>query len=514
MKNHKSEQRGRRPKPRVSLGKGVGPRGVNGPPNAGKAGKFGKPGSLKRGKSDPKRGKVEPLPMQPAPPLVLAELASKLAEEIEVKVIKEGVRADRLLSIALKERRDLTPADHRQVAGAVFSWFRWRGWIEPLRLPTIAERLLVCTLLDAPTVPPICRTLATKAGRDPRMLVAIGEAPDWPTRVSTLKRLLKNANFNGDPWRLFPEWFRDVLPTPPGDETPKRRFAALIWALQKKPTLWVRVQGRSEKEVWAELREAGITPWVHRRMTHAARVAEDVDVYHLPAFQRGELEIQDLASQCVGLICDPDPGERWWDACAGAGGKALHLASLMKGKGVVVATDTIERKLREISRRSKRSPFRNISPKVWDGKGAAGKASSFDGVLVDAPCSALGTWKRNPDARWGMRPDAVPRLAALQADILHAASLGVKPGGTLVYSVCTITPMETTDVIAEFLQNHPQFRLDPFPNPLDGELCDGRLTLWPGAQDGDAMYIARMIRVAKKKEPQSDKPKSAPKKED
>ena len=108
--------------------------------------------------------------------------------------------------------------------------------------------------------------------------------------------------------------------------------------------------------------------------------------------------------------------------------------------------------------------------------------------------------KRNPDARWGMRPDAVPRLAALQADILRAACLGVKPGGTLVYSVCTITPMETTSVVSDFLESHPQFRLDPFPNPLNGELCDGRLTLWPGASDGDAMFIARFVRVGKKKE--------------
>lgn len=427
-------------------------------------------------------------------PTVLAELAVGLAEEIDRKVVREGARADRLLSIALKQRRELSPEDHRQIAGSIFSWFRWRGWIEPLGLPA-AERLLVCTLLDAGAVTPFCRSLAARAGRDPRLPTAIGEAPDWPTRVSALKRLLNNPNFNGDPWRLFPAWFREVLPTPPGDETPKRRFAALIWALQKKPTLWVRVQGRGEKEIWAELRDQGITPWVHRRILTAARLSEEVDVYHLPAFRRGFLEIQDLASQCVGLICDPDPGERWWDVCAGAGGKSLQLAALMKGKGVVVATDTIERKLREISRRSKRSPFRNISPRIWDGKGASGKPGTFDGVLVDAPCSAIGTWKRNPDARWALKPEAVSRLAALQAEILHEAAAGVKPGGTLVYSVCTITPQETAEVIDAFLESHPRFRLDPFPNPLDGEICDGRLTLWPGAQDGDAMYVARLIRA-------------------
>ena len=493
MKKQRPEQRGRHPKPRLKPGKGEGPRKRVGLARITKTGKFGKPGSLRS-------GKPEPLPMQPAPPLVLAELASKLAAEIDSKVIGEGVLADRLLSIALKERRDLTADDHRQVAGAVFSWFRWRGWIEPLRLPTIAERLLVCSLLDAPTVPPICRTLAKQAGRDPRMLVAIGEAPDWPTRVSTLKRLLNNANFNGDPWRLFPEWFRDVLPMPPGDETPKRRFAALIWALQKKPTLWVRVQGRSEKDVWAELRDDGVTPWVHRRITHAARLVEEVDVYHLPAFQRGELEIQDLASQCVGLICDPDPGERWWDACAGAGGKALHLASLMNGKGVVVATDTIERKLREISRRSKRSPFRNISPKVWDGKGAAGKAGSFDGVLVER--AVLGARHVEAQSRCSLGDEAGlgPKIGRLANRYPPRGVFGSEAGRDV--GLLGMHDHADGDDPSRFRVPRIASSISarPIPQPSQRRSLRRPAHALAGAQDGDAMFIARLIRVAKKKE--------------
>src|SRR5262249_53555404 len=105
--------------------------------------------------------------------------------------------------------------------------------------------------------------------------------------------------------------------------------------------------------------------WVHRRLEGAAKLEADVDIYHLPPFERGALEIQDLASQGVALACDPDPGDRWWDACAGAGGKALHLASLMGGKGVVVATDVDERKLKEAAPRARRSPFRNITTKAW-----------------------------------------------------------------------------------------------------------------------------------------------------
>jgi 16S rRNA (cytosine967-C5)-methyltransferase len=206
------------------------------------------------------------------------------------------------------------------------------------------------------------------------------------------------------------------------------------------------------------------------------------------------LEVQDVASQAVGLVCDPDPGERWWDACAGAGGKALHLAGLMGGKGLVVATDVNAARLKEAVRRARRSPFRNLTTKEWDGRHVAGKARSFDGVLVDAPCSAIGTWRRNPDARWTTDRQAIPRLAELQAGILHAAAPGVKPGGTLVYSVCTLTSPETTGVVRTFLEGHPEFQLDPFPHPFTGSATDGTLQIWPQDGDCDAMFIARMIR--------------------
>ncbi len=229
-------------------------------------------------------------------------------------------------------------------------------------------------------------------------------------------------------------------------------------------------------------------------MTHAAKLDPEADVHHLPAFTRGVLEIQDLASQAVGLACDPDPGERWWDACAGAGGKALHLAALMRGKGVVVATDSHAARLKEAVRRARRSPFRNLTTREWDGRHVAGKPRSFDGVLVDAPCSAIGTWRRNPDARWTLDREAIPRLADLQAKLLHAASAGVKPGGALVYSVCTPTPTETQGVVRGFLDAQPEFHLDPFPHPLTDTSTNGTLLIWPQDADTDAMFVARMVR--------------------
>jgi len=135
-----------------------------------------------------------------------------------------------------------------------------------------------------------------------------------------------------------------------------------------------------------------------------------------------------------------------------------------------------------------------LTTKVWDGKHVAGKPGSFDGVLVDAPCSALGTWRRNPDARWTLDKDAIPRLAEVQVQLLRAAAAGVRPGGTLVYSVCTLTPAETHQVIRPFLAERPEFKLDPFPHPLAGTPTDGTCLLWPQESDNDAMFIARMVR--------------------
>jgi 16S rRNA (cytosine967-C5)-methyltransferase len=444
----------------------------------------------------------EPQALHVAPLEVLAGAAVAVARAAEQAVFGEQRRADRVIAWSLRERRDLAAPDHRFIAQSVFALFRWHGWVEPLHLKTLDERLLLSWLLDAPAVHPVCRVWGQAAGRDASRLVALGDAPSWTARAEGLKRWVEGRGVNADPWRLFPNWFRDHLPLPPGGGSPKAKYLELLDSLQKRPPLWVRAQNpgtdADAQTLWAELKENGLKPWVHRQVVRAARLEPDADVYHLPAFTRGELEIQDLASQAVGLVCDPDPGDRWWDACAGAGGKALHLAALMGGKGVVVATDNHPGRLKETVRRARRSPFRNVTTRPWDatGKHLAGKPRSYQGVLVDAPCSALGTWRRNPDARWSLDRDAITRLADLQLQFLRTASAGVATGGSLVYSVCTLTPTETLGVVQRFLSSSADFRLDPFPSPLNGSATDGTLLIWPQDADSDAMFIARMVRTS------------------
>lgn len=431
-----------------------------------------------------------------ASPEVLARAAAEIAAEVEHAVANDQARADRVLARCLKRRRDLAPPDALFISQATFALFRWRGWIEPLGLETIEARLEVALLLEEPEVPLPCRVWARSRGIDPQRLFGLGDAPDWKAKSEGFRRLVGGGrHVVADPWRLFPPWFRQHITVPPGASPIPQRLAGFLFALQKRPALWIRAQGTDPEKLWKEMRAQGLNPWVHRRMLDAARLGPEVDVYHLPAFERGQLEIQDLAAQAVARVCDPDPGERWWDACAGAGGKALHLAALMTGKGLVVATDVHDYKLKETVRRARRGPFRNITTKAWDGRRVPGKTTSFDGVLVDAPCSAIGTWRRNPEARWNLDEAAIARLAAVQKEALDKASAGVRVGGRLVYAVCTVTPTETSRVVQDFLAKSPGFQLDPFPNPLTGESTDGTLMIWPGEADSDAMFIARFVRV-------------------
>ncbi|WP_435018942.1 RsmB/NOP family class I SAM-dependent RNA methyltransferase [Tundrisphaera sp. TA3] len=427
-------------------------------------------------------------------PEFLARATVEIATKIERAVLTDERRADRALAWELRNRRDLSAPDHRFVSRAVFALFRWRGWVDTIHEERIETRLLLSCLLDFTSVHPVCRVWAKKIGRDPGRLLALGDAPNWTARGEGWKRLNEGRPVVADPWKLFPDWLRQHLPLPPGGGSPKMKYLELLNSLQTRPPLWVRAQGVDEAATWKELNETGIKPWVHRKLTRAAKIDAESDVHHLPAFERGDLEIQDLASQAVAMICDPDPGDRWWDACTGAGGKALHLAALMKGKGLVVATDVHEAKLKETVRRARRSPFRNITTKVWDGKHVVGKAGKYDGVLVDAPCSAIGTWRRNPDARWTIDPGAIGRLAETQAHALRIGANGVRKGGTLVFSVCTLTVEETQGVVRGFLADRPEFQLDPFPHPISGVPTDGTLQIWPQESDTDAMFIARMIR--------------------
>jgi 16S rRNA (cytosine967-C5)-methyltransferase len=392
--------------------------------------------------------------------------------------------------------RTLAWPDRRFLSDAVRSLFRWWGWLGPIDGITTAERLLLAVLMDSMIVPPACRVWARMAGRGAAELIGLGDAPGWTAKTNGFKRLAGGRAVAVDPWRLFPDWFRAALPDPPGDAPPKVRRLELLATLQRPPTIWLRAQGPAPARVWDDLRERGVKPWIHRRLTAAARLEPGLDVTHLPPYVEGRIEIQDLAAQAVGHIANPDPGTRWWVPFAGRGGEAQHLAALMGGKGVVVATDPESGPLRRLALRARRGPYRNLTTKSWGGRHVAGKPASFDGVLVTPPSSGIGTWRRQPEGRWLVTPSALGDLARRQATSLAAASAGVRVGGLLLYAVPTLNPVETTDLVRAFVHEHAGFRTAAFRDPLTDAATSGTTILWPHETDAEGWFVARLVREA------------------
>ena len=394
--------------------------------------------------------------------------------------VAAGRAADRELGVHLRQLGKQHPRDARFIARYIFAAFRCRGWTGDLCNADVPRGLLASYLLDSGPYHVITTDWARRY-RDIKgdALTPPPENANLDAPAAWLRAFLREPKARLNPLALVPAWFFKLV------AIPNREVEhSLLEAFQRPAPMWIRLR--------ADLPFDGLRFAAHKRVKLAARVTEDIDLYRHAAFKAGAFEIQDLASQAVGVACDPNPGERWWDACAGAGGKTLQLASVMNPKGVVVATDIKEHKLAETRRRAARAKLHNVTTKAWDGKKPP--ARNFDGVLVDAPCSGIGTWRRNPDARWRTSPDDIRELAVLQRSILDAVAGGVRPGGRLVYAVCTLSTAETVDVVDAFLARHSEFALAPAPHPLTGEPIDGRAWIWPHTANCDGMFIARFVR--------------------
>ncbi len=218
-------------------------------------------------------------------------------------------------------------------------------------------------------------------------------------------------------------------------------------------------------------------------------------------FKEGAIEVQDEGSQVVALLVDARPGMQVADFCAGAGGKALALGGRMAGKGRVVASDVSEGRLKRARERLRRAGLDNVEPKLLVSerdRWVKRQKGKFDRVLVDAPCTGVGAWRRNPDARW--RPMDLAALTAQQAAILASAARLTKPGGRLVYATCSLLPDENQDQVARFLGEHPDFA----PLPIErvwaetlGGSCPASgdsLLLTPARNGTDGFFVAVMER--------------------
>jgi 16S rRNA (cytosine967-C5)-methyltransferase len=207
-------------------------------------------------------------------------------------------------------------------------------------------------------------------------------------------------------------------------------------------------------DVVAELAQAGVTATADADLPEALVLEQPYDVHGSPLFERGALMPQSRASMLVARAVDPRPGERVLDLCAAPGGKTTHLAALMGDEGEVKAVELDPKRAREVARNAERLGATSVEVIVGDAAEPS-FGSEYDRVLVDPPCSDLGTLRSRPDARWRKSPEQVAQLAALQARILDAAVQALKPGGRLVYSTCTISPDENERQMDALVGRHP-----------------------------------------------------------
>ena len=425
-------------------------------------------------------------------------------------VLSEKRSLDRFLSSYWRENRQFGSRDRRLFSESIFAFFRFYGWLQLLlteeenallaagnsrQLSGRSVAMLLAAAWVLENLPPepahnlLCREFE---------LPAMPEA-DWKnidTEVDRRQRFVQFAGkcagrqFELPQWELLQSpWSREYLQDMPDME---QYFAALA----VRPPLWLRVQNVTEDKVAAALIEAGLTVKKHRKLPGAMAVTSgSVNLYTLDIYRNGSVEVQDLASQVIAHVCAPQRSERWWDCCAGAGGKTLALAELMQRTGKVVAGDVRSYKLEDLKKRARRSGFPNIETRPWDGKKLPfHRSGKFDGVLIDAPCSCSGVWRRNPDGRWNSQPSEVEEVAAIQQTVLENACTAVRPGGVLVYATCSVFEAENCSMVKDFLSRHSEFALESFADPLTGNMTDGTLKITGAAENCDSMFVARMRR--------------------
>ena len=229
------------------------------------------------------------------------------------------------------------------------------------------------------------------------------------------------------------------------------------------------------------------------------RLPEGWPVEQSDAWKQGLIEVQDAGSQLISAACAVEPGMTVIDLCAGAGGKTLALAAALEGEGTLIAADTIRSRLARLAPRAERAGATFVETLLLDQGHEAGALESLKGeadvVLVDAPCSGTGTWRRNPEARWRLTPARLDRLVQEQARILDFAAPLLTVGGSLIYATCALTEREGAGQARAFLERHHGWQSERIAIGQGREHGDGRL-LTPGHDATDGFYFARLRRMA------------------
>lgn len=352
-------------------------------------------------------------------------------------IFNEGEYADKVVARALKKDKRWGSHDRKFVAETIYEIVRWkRLYVE------IAE---VKEPFDRDKIWRIFAVWAVLRGYT---------LPDWKYFEETPVRRIKGRFDELTKTRKFkesiPDWMDELGVKELGEEIWTKELAAQNE--QAKVILRVNRLKTTKEKLRAMLMDLNIETEFHNDYPDALILTERANVFLTDAFKDGLFEVQDASSQLVAYFLDVKPGMRVVDTCAGAGGKTLHLASLMENKGQLIAMDLYESKLKQLKIRAKRNGAFNIEPRVIESTKTIKKLhEKADRVLIDAPCSGLGVLKRNPDSKWKLQPEFIDNIRKVQAEVLENYSKIVKPGGKLVYATCSVLPSENQEQIKHFL---------------------------------------------------------------
>jgi 16S rRNA (cytosine967-C5)-methyltransferase len=442
----------------------------------------------------PSRGRERPL---------REDLITQTCLEAYGAIRHEGRLADRALERTLRTKRHLHSSERRAVAERVYSLLRSQITVDRLlavarpgleELPTSRQdalRLGASRILQGDEAAPVVEALGL-SDEDAAALARLPGAAEVLDRLPEAERFAVSAS--------LPPFLAERIRVELGPEADA--FAA---AINERAPLVARVNllKTDREELLERLRKEGLDCSPTELSALGIRLDTRVNAFSLPPFREGWFEIQDEGSQLLGMLVDAPP-TRVVDACAGAGGKTLQLAAQMHNRGELFALDVDEGRLDELRQRARRAGVHNVRARKIPSDDSAleelsGLRDRADRVLIDAPCTGSGTFRRKPDARYRLRPEDIPAFAAKQSALLLRFASLVKPGGRLIYGTCSVFTEENEAVVEDFLKSRPDFSVRPASDLLGAEVGPkttrgGFLRVAPHPHGTDGFFGAVLVR--------------------
>jgi len=384
------------------------------------------------------------------------------------QIFNEHKQGDKVIQQLLKNNPKWGSRDRRFVARVMFDILRWKRLYEYLGNADIT----------------------TKEGK----WIVLGvwsvlndiSLPDWDT-FSTVNAdiiLEKNKNLKDDKIKQsVPDWLYET-----GQKQLKDIWPDELQALNQEAGVVLRVNTlkTNVNDLFEILLSQEVDTYTDTNFPDALFLKKRQKVTHLKAYRQGLFEVQDASSQLVAPFTGAKAGQTVIDACAGAGGKTLHLATQMQNGGQLLAYDIYPSKIRELLTRARRNGVKNIiEAAVINNRIVKKNTNKADILLLDAPCSSLGTLRRKPGLKWELNPQKLQQINVIQQDIINRYEAMLKPGGTLVYVTCSILPQENEEIVNNFLATHKNYIF------VDDK------TIWPSKSVGDGFYMAKLLKQTK-----------------